>query len=100
MAGRAGAIYVLYGRTILTQARDGVLSLEEHADLTLLGGEPCEGLGISLAPVGDLDGDGTTDLAFGTRHGEYRLDVDCGMNYFKRQGHAYVLLGAAPRAAN
>ena len=59
--GRAGTVYVLFGKPGL----GGTMDLaEEEADLTLLGSGPSSFFGDSLAS-GDVNGDGTLDIVVG-----------------------------------
>ncbi len=58
---QAGKAYIIYGRP----GRPAVLDLEKDADVTIKGGEAYGRLGWSVAGVGDLNGDGSPDIAIG-----------------------------------
>lgn len=73
----AGRAYVVFG------PREGVVSLVE-ADLILRGEREGAEAGISVAAIGDLDGDGADDWAVGAI-----LDDEAGT----RAGKVYVLAG-------
>ena len=58
----AAHVYVLFGR----EGLEGTYEAAEDADVVIYGARARDTLGFSLA-IGDLDGDGTDDLAMGAR---------------------------------
>jgi len=79
--GGPGAVYLVYGRAGPFAARQSLVSLPEGLGTRLTPPAGEKGFGITLARIGDLDGDGFDDLAIGS------FDRDGGI------GRAYVLFG-------
>jgi hypothetical protein len=71
-----GAVYVIYGRE---EFPPDITLPATYADLTILGADPGDILGYSVA-VGDVNGDGIDDIAAGAGHAEHYGD-GCGRLY-------------------
>jgi hypothetical protein len=86
--GRAGTVYVLFGKPGL----GGTIDLaEEEADLALFGSGPSSFFGDSLAS-GDVNGDGTSDIVVGAT---FASATEGTVPSAKQSGAVYVFFGAA-----
>lgn len=80
----AGEVHVIFGSSSLS----GAFSLDqEQLDVTIVGAEPNDRLGTSLA-IGDVNGDGIDDIIAGAERG------DGPDNEREDAGEVYVVLGS------
>ena len=61
----AGRVYLLYGRDMLVDPWSATVDLTVEADAIFEGETVSQRIGYSLASLGDINGDGATDLAIG-----------------------------------
>jgi len=85
LAGDAGAAYVVFGDAALAGNID---MATPSPDLTVLGGDFADWLGVSAA-TGDFNGDTVDDLLLGAKFG------DAASNAKLDAGEAYVIFGSA-----
>lgn len=95
-SGTKGAAYVVFGKgtnetVAISDVAAGVGGFAIHPEINEPGGSPDTGLGIAVAGVGDVDGDGRDDIALGTPYLEQSEEW--------QQGRAYVVFGKADGTA-
>lgn len=78
---RAGRSYVVFGRSATTAVNLSALATDPTAGFVIDGQGASDGSGFSVAPAGDVNGDGLTDLLVGAWQADIGGVVNAGRSY-------------------